>query len=87
MPKPTQTRMTFDNDAVDLSAALEDAMNSIASAMEALQGFGDFSDWFDALGDIYDEMQPDCENYENICAAEYAEEIRGLTRDYYRSVL
>lgn len=87
MFKPTQARLNYDDDAQDKFTALDDAMTSIASAMESLKGYGDFTDWFDALGEIFDEMKPDCEMYENIAGAEYQAELEDLTRDYYRSVL
>lgn len=88
MNKPTQYKVLHKNpDNIDLLTELEDAMDSIASAMKSLAGYEAFTDWFDALGDIWDEMKPEHDEYEAIDAAEYREEMDGLTRDYYRSVL
>ena len=74
-----------DNDI--LLGELETALYGISDAMEALAGYKDFADWFDALSDLWDEMQPMHDECENVAAAEYAKEVDDLTRDYYRSVL
>jgi len=88
MKKPEQTKRLAENpDNEDLLNELESAMESIADAMECLKGYAAFADWFDTLDDIFDEMQPEYEQYESIAADEYAKEIAGLTRDYYRSVI
>lgn len=88
MKKPTQRDKFFKNPSNDdLLDELESAMSSIASAMECLLGYEEFSGWFDTLGDLMDEMQPDYEQYESIAAAEYEAEMEALTRDYYRSVI
>lgn len=88
MDKPKQTaRFAKDPDNDTLLEELENAMSSIADAMECLRGYEEFSDWFDTLDDMYDEMQPEYEKYDIIAGIEYQKEIEGLTRDYYRSVL
>ena len=88
MTKPVQTERFFKNPSNDdLLEELEGAMSNIISAMECLRGYEEFSDWFDTLDDLVDEMQPDHERYESIAAAEYEAEIEALTRDYYRSVI
>lgn len=88
MKKPIQTTKFIKNpDNYDLLEELEGAMSNIASAMECLRGYEEFSDWFDTLDDVFSEMEPDHERYESIAAAEYEAEIEALTRDYYRSVI
>lgn len=88
MDKPKQTERFFENpDNSDLLEELEEAMGSIAIAMEHLRGYEEFSDWFDTLDDVFDEMKPMYEECEAIAAEEYAEEMEGLRRQYYRDVL
>lgn len=88
MDKPKQT-MQFeknpDNDT--LLEELESAMFSITEAMENLRGYEQFSDWFDMLDAMFDEMEPEREQYEIQAGVEYNKEIEGLTRDYYRMVM
>jgi len=86
--KPDQRERFYKNPSNDeLLDAIEEAKSSIVSAMESLRGYEDFADWFNALGDMVDEMQPEHERYESIAAAEYEAEMEALTRDYYRSVI
>lgn len=88
MEKPKQTARFEKNPENDtLLDELENAMSSIASAMEYLRGYEQFADWFDTLDDMFDEMEPEREQYENIASFEYRKEIESLTRDYYRSVM
>lgn len=88
MQKPKQYAKLHKNpDNIDLLTELEGAMDSIADAMKCLAGYEDFADWFDALGEIWDEMKPNYDEYEAIDTAEYGQEIAALTRDYYRSVM
>lgn len=88
MQKPKQyAKLHKSADNIDLLTELESAMDSIADAMKALAGYEDFADWFDALGEIWDEMKPNYDEYEAIDTAEYGQEIAALTRDYYRSVM
>lgn len=87
MQKPYQTKkpITADND--DLYGASEEALDSIASAMEALRGYWELDHIFEALGCVYDDLKDLFDGYEAIAAEEQREEIEALTRDYYRSVL
>lgn len=85
--KPVQTKITRDNSNDDLLDALDNARWHIREAMDELRGFDELSDWFDALDDIDDEMQPMYEQCEQVAANEYAEEMDGLRRQYYRSVI
>lgn len=88
MKKPEQAKKLCRNPFNDdLLESIEGAMSSIADAMDYLKGYAVFAEWFDVLGDIYDEMKPDHEQYESVAAAEYEAEIEALTRDYYRSVI
>jgi hypothetical protein len=85
--KPYQTKkpITADND--DLHEASEEALDSIASAMEALRGYWELDHIFDALGGVYDDLKDLFDEYDAIAAEEQRKEIEGLTRDYYRSVI
>jgi len=85
--KPYQTKkpITADND--DLYEASEEALDSIASAMEALRGYWELDHIFDALGGVYDDLKDLFDEYDAIAAEEQREEIAALTRDYYRSVM
>lgn len=87
MQKPYQTKkpITADND--DLYGASEEALDSIASAMEALRGYWELDHIFETLGCVYDDLKDLFDGYEAIAAEEQREEIEALTRDYYRSVL
>lgn len=87
MQKPYQTKkpITADND--DLYGASEEALDSIASAMEALRGYWELDHIFDALGGVYDDLKELYDEYDAIASKEYADEIAALTRDYYRSVI
>ena len=87
MNKPYQTKkpITADND--DLYEASEEALDSIASAMEALRGYWELDHIFDALGGVYDDLKDLFDEYDAIAAEEQREEIAALTRDYYRSVM
>lgn len=88
MDKPRQTERFAENpDNITLLEELEEAMGSIAIAMEHLRGYEEFSDWFDTLDDVFDEMKPMYEECEAIDAAEYQKEMDGLRRQYYRDVL
>ena len=88
MDKPRQTERFAENpDTITLLEELEEAMGSIAIAMEHLRGYEEFSDWFDTLDDVFDEMKPMYEECEAIDAAEYQKEMDGLRRQYYRDVL
>lgn len=87
MEKPRQSKHWYKADASEMFEAIESAMASIRDAMEELRGLEMFADHFNALGDVFDDMKPDYEMYEDITSAEYEAEIAALTRDYYRSVI
>ena len=86
MQKPEQVKFyTADND--DLLEGIESAMNNIAEAMENLKDIREYDGYFNALGDLYDEMKPDYEMYEEIASREYDAEQEALRREYWRSVI
>lgn len=86
--KPQQYKKLHEEiDNIDQLQALDEAMSSIASAMETLSGYAVFADWFDTLDMVFDEMKPMYEECEAIDVVEYGKEIDDLTRDYYRSVI
>lgn len=88
MQKPQQyAKLAKNPDNITLLSELEEAMDSIASAMRNLAGYEAFTDYFDALSDIWDEMKPQYDEYEAIDAAEYRKEMDGLNRQYLRSVM
>jgi hypothetical protein len=85
--KPYQTNkpITADND--DLYEASEEALDSIASAMEALRGYWELDHIFDALGGVYDDLKDLFDEYEAVAAEEQRKEIEGLTRQYWRDAI
>lgn len=87
MEKPYQTKkpITADND--DLHGASEEALDSIASAMEALRGYWELDHIFDALGGVYDDLKDLFDEYEAIASEEQRKEIEGLTRQYWRDAI
>lgn len=87
MDKPYQTKkpITADND--DLYGASEEALTSIASAMEALRGYWELDHIFDALSGVYDDLKDMYDEYDAIAAEEQRKEIAGLTRQYWRDVI
>lgn len=87
MARVEQSKKWFKADNDDLLTGIEEAISSIESAMESLRGYEEFSDFFDALDDLLDDMEPEHERYDVIATQEYAEEIAALNRDYLRSVL
>lgn len=88
MDKPVQTRILEAHpDNGTLLDELENALFNIAEAMERLRGYEVTEDWFNTLDDMFDEIKPVYDECEAIAVAEYAEEMDGLRRQYYRSVL
>ena len=87
MEKPYQTKKPIIADNDDLYEASEEALDSIASAMEALRGYWELDSIFDALGGVYDDLKDMFDEYDAIASEEQRKEIEGLTRDYYRSVI
>ena len=87
MARVEQSKKWFKADNDDLLNGIEEAMGSIESAMESLRGYEEFSDFFDTLDALMDDMEPEHERYDAIATREYAEEIEALNRDYLRSVL
>lgn len=86
MQKPDQAKFySATND--DLLEGIESAMGSIAEAMENLKGIREYDGYFNALGDLYDEMKPDFDMYEEIADREYDAEQEALRREYWRSVI
>ena len=88
MDKPKQAKSWVKNPDNDtLLDSIESAMSNIVEAMDYLRGYEEFEIWFDTLDDMIGEMEPYHEQYEAIANAEYQQELEGLRRDYYRSVL
>lgn len=87
MNRPCQTKKPYNADNDDLYQASEEALSSIAAAMEALKGYWELDHIFEALGDAYDDLKALNDEYDAIASKEYADEIAGLTRDYWRMVL
>ena len=87
MQKPYQTKkpITADND--DLYGASEEALDSIASAMEALRGYWELDHIFDSLGGVYDDLKVMYDEYDAIASEEQRNEIEGLTRQYWRDAI
>lgn len=87
MKRPYQTKKPYTADNDDLYQASEDALGSIAAAMETLRGYWEFDHIFETLGDTYDDLKNMYDEYDAIASKEYREEVEALTRDYYRSVI
>lgn len=87
MNKPYQTKKPIVADNDDLHSASEDALDSIASAMEALRGYWELDHIFDALGGVYDDLKDLFDQYDAIAAEEQRKEIEGLTRQYWRDAI
>ena len=87
MARVYQTKKPYKADNDDLLQASEEALRSIEGAMETLRGYWELDNVFESLGDAYDELKELFDQYDAIAAEEYRQEIEGLTRDYYRSVI
>ena len=87
MKRLYQSEKPYKADNDDLYGVSEEALGSIAAAMESLYGYWELDHIFDALGHIYDDLEEMYNQYEAIAAEEQRKEIEGLTRDYWRSVL
>lgn len=87
MSRPYQTKKPIIADNDDLYGASEDALASIAEAMEALRGYWELDHIFEELGHVYSELEEKYNEYENIAAEQWRKEEEGLTRDYWRMVL
>ena len=85
--KPVQTRMRSHSDWSDLHEALDSAMFNIREAMESMKGYPELVDKFSELSDLHDELYAMYEECETNINAEYADMVREITRDYYRSVI
>ena len=71
----------------DQLLALEEAMSSIESAMEELNGIGELSDIFDALNNDLREMEYRKDHIEHEISIQVQAEQMDMARDYYRSVI
>ena len=87
MDRPYQTKNPINADNDDLLTVSEEALSSIAAAMETLRGYWELDHIFEALGDAYDDLKEAYNEYDIIATKEYHDEIAALTRDYYRSVI
>lgn len=88
MSKPVQSRhLSEHSDNGELREALEEALFQVGEAMEALKGYSELKDFFDALDDLHDDMYLKFEEVETNISVERAEMLREQERDYYRGVL
>lgn len=83
--KPKQTKaLSMNADADTLLSEIEEAMDSIASAMDNLRGYERFADWFDTLDDLWDDMRPTQEELDAQVQAEWEREEAALNREFER---
>lgn len=83
--KPKQTKvLSMNTDADTLLSEIEEAMDSIASAMDNLRGYTRFAEWFDTLDELWDDMQPTQEELDAQVQAEWEREEAALNRDFER---
>jgi len=85
--RPVQPKTLRDAASSTMLEELEDALYSIADAMEKLQGREAFADYFDRLDSLMDDMEAEGEDLERMAGIEYAELINEQRRDYLRGVL
>lgn len=85
MRKPVQTKvLAAEEDADTLLSEIEEAMDSIASAMDNLRGYARFAEWFDTLDELWDDMQPTQEELDAQVQAEWKREQAALNREFER---
>lgn len=85
MRKPVQTKVLAANDDADtLLSEIEEAMDSIASAMDNLRGYERFAEWFNTLDELWDDMQPTQEELDAQVQAEWNREQAALNREFER---
>lgn len=83
--KPKQTKKLSTNaDADMLLSDIEEAMDSIASAMDNLRGYERFAEWFDTLDELWDDMRPTHEELDAQVQAEWEREEAALNREFER---
>ena len=83
--KPRQTKVLEMNAYADtLLSEIEEAMDSIASAMDNLRGYTRFAEWFDTLDELWDDMQPTQEELDAQVQAEWEREEAALNREFER---
>ncbi len=83
--KPKQTKVLEVNpDADTLLSEIEEAMDSIASAMDNLRGYERFAEWFDTLDELWDDMRPTQEELDAQVQAEWEREEAALNREFER---
>ena len=81
------TKLRYGMDMGDQLLALEEAMSSVKSAMEELNGIGELSDIFDALNNDLREMEYRKDHIEHEISIQVQAEQMDMGRDYYRSVI
>jgi hypothetical protein len=74
-------------DVGDQLIAVENAISSIESAMEELQGIGELSDLFDVLDNDLHEAESRKDDLEHEMSIQYQAQQMELAREYYRGVL
>lgn len=87
MSKSKQITLSYDNPASERLIAVENAIMCINDAMDELRGFGEFEDWFNALDDLYDELEAEQDKLESYATGEYQAEMDELRREYERDLL
>lgn len=86
--KPEQKKkISQHTDWSDLHESLDSAMFYIREAMEEMKGYYELQDQFRDLSDMHDELFAIYEEAETNINAEYADMVREMTKDYYRSVM
>lgn len=86
--KPEQRKKLQENtDWGELHEALDSAMFRIREAMDDIKGYCETQDQFSQLSDLHDELYAIYEETEANINAEYADMVREMTREYYRSVI
>lgn len=81
------TKLRYGMDMGDQLLALEEAMSSIESAMEELNGIGELSDIFDALNNDLREMEYRKDHIEHEISIQCQAEQMDMAREYYRGLM
>lgn len=77
----------YGSDTDDLLTAVEDAICSVRSAMDEMEGMGELQDIYEALADTLVDLENVQEATEAQMSGEYNQQIAEMTREYYRSVI
>jgi hypothetical protein len=80
-------KLEYGMDVGDRLIAVENAISAIEDAMEELQGIGELSDIYDALGCDLTEALTRKDALEHEMSVEYQAQQMELAREYYRGLL